>query len=142
MLARMISRFVGPRNPARSLLRRHFGDFKVDALITAGRTFPVTTRVDLQAALERQFSDRYPATPTGVHSDFVHETLSTTHLVSDGQFPVSIGPLRYDEIDVGEAMAARCLRCGLWLARSGSTLDEMLFAGGSLNLKLLGGAAE
>jgi hypothetical protein len=108
-----------PRHTARALLERHFASAAVDELVTAGRTFPVTTRVDLQLALERQFQDRYPATLRGVHAEYSQETLSVAHLVSNGHNPVLVGPLQHDEIDMGEAMAARCLKRGLWLARSG-----------------------
>ena len=116
------------RNPARALLERHFGAERVDRLIAAGRTFPLTTRVDLQLALERQLSGRYPAELVGIHSDFVQETLSIAHLVGDSPFPILVGPLQHDEIDVGEAMAARCLRSGLWLARSGHTPFAVLLS--------------
>jgi hypothetical protein len=173
-----------PRNSPRAMIERHFGAQRVDRLIAAGRTFPLTTRVDLQFALERQFSGRYPAELVGIHSDFVQDTLSIAHLVGGGQFqlPIIVGPLQHDEIDVGEA-ARRALRARvrvpdhvaqaivqktekaspafikelmrraaqyqleaggsdtLALPHVESALDEMLFAGGSLNVKLLGGAA-
>ena len=116
------------RNPVRSLLERHFGGVPAHTLITAGRTFPVTTRVDLQLALEQQFQERYPARPVGIHAEFSHETLSIAHLASNGHYPILIGPLQHDEIDIGEAAAARCLRRGLWLARSGETAFAVLLA--------------
>jgi AAA+ superfamily predicted ATPase len=118
--------FRRSENAVRDRLQRHFGSVPVETLITAGRTFPVTTRVDLQLAFDRQFRDRYPATPVGVHSEFGHETLTLAHLVGNGHFPISIGPLQYEEIDVGEAAAARCLQRGLWLARSGETAFAVL----------------
>ncbi len=124
----MALRLFRSRNPARALLQRHFGSVSVDSLIAAGRTFPVTTRVDLQLGLERQFTERYPATPVGVHSEFTHETLSIAHLVSSNHMPVLIGPLEHDEIDMGETMAARCLRRGLWLARSEGTAFAVLLS--------------
>jgi hypothetical protein len=112
----------------RALLQRHFGANPVERLMAAGRTFPLTTRVDLQAALERQFPGRYPAELVGIHSDFVQETLSIAHLVGDGPYPILVGPLQHEEIDVGEAVAARCLRRGLWLARSPATPFAVLLS--------------
>lgn len=109
-----------PRNTARALLEQHFGRVPVDHLIAAGRTFPVTAQVDLQLALEQTFRTRYPATPRGIHVEFSQETLGIVQLVGNGHNPVQIGPLQHDEIDMGEAMAARCLRRGLWLARDGA----------------------
>jgi hypothetical protein len=118
---RMSLRWFRRRNPTRDRLQSHFDGVSVDSLTTAGRTFPLTTRVDLQVALERQFKERYPALPLGVHSEFVHETLSIAHLVGSSHSPIFIGPLQHDEIDMGEAVTARCIRRGLWLARSGET---------------------
>jgi hypothetical protein len=122
----MVFGFFRQSNPARALLERHFGASVVDTLVVAGRTFPVTARVDLQLALDRQFAQRYPTTPLGVHSEFVQETLGITHLASNGHYPILVGPLQYDEVDVGEAMAARCLKRGLWLARAPETAFAVL----------------
>jgi hypothetical protein len=105
----------------RMMLERHFTPLPIEKLITAGRTFPVTTRVDLQIALESQFKERYPATPIGVHAEYSHGTLSIAQLVSHSHSPALVGPLQHDEIDMGEAMAARCISRGLWMARSGHT---------------------
>jgi ATPase family associated with various cellular activities (AAA) len=121
-------RFFRSRNTVRALLERHFAPIPLDTLITAGRTFPVAARVDLQWALQRQFEGSYPAAPIGVHSEFQQETLTIAHLVSNGFQPIHVGPLEHDEIDVGEVAAARCLRRGLWLARSGATPFAVLAA--------------
>lgn len=50
-------RFLRSKNLATYVLEQHFGPTKLDQLITARRTFPVTARVDLQRALEKLFSD-------------------------------------------------------------------------------------
>jgi ATPase family associated with various cellular activities (AAA) len=119
----MIRRFRSKTNTrtARALLEQHFEGVPVDRLVTAGRSFPVTTRVDLQLALEGVFRDRYPATPIGIHTEYSHETLSIAHLFGQPHNPVLVGPLQHDEVDVGEEIAARCIRRGLWLTREGST---------------------
>jgi hypothetical protein len=126
----MALRIFKPRNQARALLERHFGAASVGRLVAAGRTFPATTRVDLQRALDRQFAGRYTAELLGLHSDFVQEALGIAHLAGDTPFPILVGPLQYDEIDVGEPAAARCLRSGLWLARSGDTPFVVVLAPG------------
>src|SRR6266478_3283472 len=102
--------------PAWSALRSHFAKNSLDALITASRTFPTTSRVDLQLALERLFKENYSAKLVGVHSEYGHETLTIAHLIRQGDHPVIVGPLQHDEIDTGETMPARCLKCGLWLS--------------------------
>lgn len=114
-------RFLKSKNLASYLLRRHFSPLKLDQMITAGRTFPVTARVDLQRALEKLFAERYPARLVGIHTDFGHETLSFAHLSSDSNYAVFIGPLQHDELDVGETIPARCLRHGVWLSRLDGT---------------------
>ncbi len=126
----MVLRLFGPRseNPGRSLLQKHFADLPLDRLVTAGRTFPVTTRVDLQLALERQFREKYPAAPVGLHPEYLSETLSVAHIASNGHQRVSIGPLQHDEIDVGEAAPARCVNRALWLARSEQTAFALVVA--------------
>jgi len=100
------------------LLRKHFSPLKLEQIVTAGRTFPVTSRVDLQRALEKLFCDRFPARLLGVHTEFGHETLTFAHMSSNAHHTVAVGPLQHDEIDIGEALSARCLRHGLWLSQA------------------------
>ena len=114
----MAFRLFKAKNRVGSALSRHFGTVSVEKLIAASRTFPVTSRVDLQTALERLFSRCYQANLIGVHPEFSHETLSIAHLAGEGHYPILIGPLQHDEIDVGEALPSRCLKHGLWLANT------------------------
>jgi AAA+ superfamily predicted ATPase len=102
---------------AEQALRRHFGKTHLQDLITASRTFPIAARVDLQIALEKLFDNRPGAKLLGVHTQYHHETMTIAHLMGNVHYPVVIGPLQHIEVDVGEAMAARCLRHGLWLAK-------------------------
>ncbi len=114
----MALRLFKAKNRVGSALSRHFGAVSVEKLIAASRTFPVTSRVDLQTALEHLFSRCYQANLIGVHSEFSHETLSIAQLAGDGHYPILIGPLQHDEIDIGEALPSRCLKHGLWLANT------------------------
>jgi len=114
----MAFRLFKAKNRVGAALRRHFGAVPVEKLIAAGRTFPVTSRVDLQTALDHLFSECYRANLIGVHPEFGHETLSIAHLAGDGHYPILIGPLQHDEIDIGEALPSRCLKHGLWLANT------------------------
>ena len=118
--------FRRSKNLASQLLERHFAPTKLENLITARRTFPVTARVDLQRALEKLFSDRYPARLVGIHAEFGHETLSFAHMSASGNYTVFIGPLQHDEVDIGETLPARCLRHGLWLSRDGANAFAVL----------------
>ena len=104
-------------NLVTSLLTRHFGSQPVDRLVTASRTYPVTSRVDVQHAFDRQFSALSATTLVGVHSQFSHETLTVAHLLTDQPYAAIVGPLQHEEIDIGESLPARCIKRGLWLAR-------------------------
>jgi AAA+ superfamily predicted ATPase len=101
-----------------TLLGDHFSASSLTNLVTSSRTFPVTSRVDLQMALERIFEKRYKAKLVGFHAQYSHETVTTSHLTRDWDHAVVIAPLQYDEIDFGEVSPARCLKQGLWLAKA------------------------
>jgi hypothetical protein len=55
----------------------------------------------------------------GVHVQISHETITLAHLFTPGPFPVDLGPLQHDEVDVGDPEPVRCLKNALWLARKG-----------------------
>ena len=105
---------------AETAMKRHFGKLPLQDLVTASRTFPLTARVDVQLALDKMFSQQRSAKLLGVHSSFQHETMTIAHLLRNEHYPVVIGPLQSEEIDIGETLPARCLRQGLWLAREGT----------------------
>jgi hypothetical protein len=103
---------------ALDVLKKHFGSTKLASLVAANRTFPVTSRPDLQIALEKIFAETYRADLYGIHPQYSHEQLSTSHLATEGHYPPVIGPLQHDEIDIGGAAPARCIQHGLWLGIS------------------------
>jgi len=53
---------------AQAALKHHFGRQPLETLITASRTFPIMARVDIQAALEKIFMNRYRANAIGLHA--------------------------------------------------------------------------
>jgi hypothetical protein len=78
------------------------------------------------------FSEQRNAKLVGVHSHFGHQMpLTIAHLLGSQHFPVVVGPLQHDEIDIGETLPARCLRQGLWLARQGTVPFALLLAHGT-----------
>jgi hypothetical protein len=99
---------------AEQSLRRHFGKVALENLVTASRTFPLAARVDVQLSLEKLFSERQHRL-LGAHTQYHHETMTIAHLMGNQHYPVVIGPLQHEEIDIGETMPARVLRHGLWL---------------------------
>ena len=114
-----ISFSVGGRGPAESQLRKtlleHFG-VTAGEIATAGRQFPITSRVDIQNALEELLQSRPETKLFGVLSPNHHEPPSFAQTLA-GHFPVDVGPLQYDEMDIGEAVPVRCLKNGLWISR-------------------------
>jgi ATPase family associated with various cellular activities (AAA) len=52
------------------------------------------------------------------------QALGIAQLLQHTPFPVDLGPLQYDEIDVGEVLPTRCVRQALWL----SNVDRLPFA--------------
>ncbi|HEX6806139.1 MAG TPA: ATP-binding protein [Terriglobales bacterium] len=109
---------------AEAALQSHFRK-PLHELVTASRTFPLSARVDVQIALEK-LVDRREAKILGIHAQYVHETLTIAHLFGAQHYPVVIGPLQYEEIDIGETLPARCLRRGLWLAEDTGTPYALL----------------
>lgn len=103
-------------------LQAHFGKVSIQELVTSSRTFPITSRVDLQATLEQFLTKQFKADLIGFHSQYGgHETITVAHLVRAGDYPVVVSPLQYEEVDVGEVAPARCLKNGVWLSSEKET---------------------
>ena len=115
-------------NLAHARLTSHFGKQSLDSLVTASRTFPIAARVDVQSALDALFSGHLSADLVGIHSQFMHETVTIGHLLHNVHSPIVLGPLQHDEIDVGESMPSRCLRQGVWLGESKATKFALLLS--------------
>jgi hypothetical protein len=114
------------RNPlVSSALKEHFGNSALHELVTATRDFPATARLDLQAAILDVLSGSLqPERFLGTHVAQAFDTTTFSHLLVENDHAVMVAPLQYDEIDVGEALPARCLKNALWLC----TEDKLPFA--------------
>jgi hypothetical protein len=102
-----------------SVIKRHFAGIQVASLVTASREYPVPARVDLQRAIDELLPEFSGATQSGIHAEFAHETLTLGHFLANGHTKVVVGPLQYEEIDIGEELPMRCVRRALWLAKDG-----------------------
>lgn len=93
--------------------------FRVSArdIATAGRQFPITARIDIQSGVERILKTTPGTELVGLISPNSHEALTFAQILGGPHFYVDIGPLQYDEIDIGEAVPTRCLKNGLWIGR-------------------------
>lgn len=134
--------FVGEllfgRSALRRALRKHFGSASVGDIATAAREFPITSRVDVQVALEQVFAQQANARLLGVHSQMGHETPTLAQLFTPGPFQMDVGPLQHDEVDVGDELPVRCLKNGLWLSRQGE-LPAAVLLGPSMQHGAIGG---
>ena len=99
----------------RKTLLKHFG-VPAAEVATAGRQFPITARADIQSALEDLLRSRPGTTLLGILSPNPHEPPTLAQTLGGGHFPIDVGPLQHDEIDVGDAVPVRCLKNGLWMS--------------------------
>lgn len=123
-----VFRAITGTSPLQKALRRHFGRTPFGQIATAAREFPVTSRVDLQAALEDMFRGCVDAKLLGIFSPNFHESQTLAQVFAGGPFGMNIGPLQHDEIDIGEQLPVRCLKNGLWLARNDRAPFAVLLA--------------
>jgi hypothetical protein len=111
-------------------LLKHFSLSARD-IATAGRQFPIAARIDIQAGLESLLKGNAETELVGLFSPNSHEALTFAQILSSPHFTVEVGPLQYDDIDIGEAVPARCLKNGLWIGqRDGLPFVIMLAPGG------------
>lgn len=106
-------------SPAASSLKRHFLGVDVAKLTTASREYPIPARVDLQRAIDELLPRFSAPKQFGLHVEHAHETLTLGHLLGNHHSRVVIGPLQYEEVDIGEVLPVRCVGRALWLARDG-----------------------
>ena len=98
------------------ILRKHFDRYPPGALVTMCRTFPPASRVDLHLALDEFFARNHGSRRLGLNlPDHPGMEIGIAQLL-DASVNLDIAPLQYDDVDVGEALPARCLRRALWLS--------------------------
>lgn len=119
-------RTLAGQSTVSKLLRSHFHGHLPHTLVTTGRTFPIASQVDVQVALDEFFARSASAHRFGLHSPHHGgmQALGIAQLLQRTPFPVDLGPLQYDDVDIGEVMPARCVRQALWL----SSVDGLPFA--------------
>ena len=105
------------RSPMQRTLQQHFTGLDPTRIVTAAREFAITSRVDVDRALKGMALPE--ARVIGVHSPMSHETPTLGQLFTAGPFPMMVGPLQHDEVDIGDVEPVRCVKTALWLARTG-----------------------
>lgn len=116
-------------------LLKHLGASARD-VATAGRQFPITARIDIQTGLESLLKREPETKLVGLVSPNSHEALTFAQMLGGPHFHVDVGPLQYDEIDIGDPMPMRCLKNGLWMGRNdGLAFAIMLAPGGRFGIQ-------
>jgi hypothetical protein len=101
------------------LLAWHFGTQQNEEIVTSCRLFPERVRADLQYALNEIFETVVaPIRFVGVHGGSQHESIKIPVLLEKGRYPKLVGPLQYEDVDIGESEPVKCLQNGLWLCES------------------------
>jgi hypothetical protein len=120
--------FSGPK--LQKKLLKHFAVSARD-IATAGRQFPITARIDVQSGLESLLKQDPQTELVGLVSMNSHESVTFAQMLGGPHFQVDVGPLQYDEIDIGDPVPMRCLKNGLWMGREhGLPFAIMLAPGG------------
>ena len=113
----------------RPLLESHFHPATQKDLTVSERRFPFRVRADLQRAIDCLFVAGTTISHfCGVEKEYSHEGLSFSSLLVDGHSPAVAVPPQYEEVDIGEEQAVRCLKNGLWLLKQGATKYAVLLA--------------
>jgi ATP-dependent Clp protease adapter protein ClpS len=97
----------------------HFAGIATDELAATSRQFPGHMRADVQAAIDRLFSES--ATRFfGIHEGRRYETLTISALTRYADdYAYAIAPAQYHDVDIGEIEPVKCLNNGLWLCVAG-----------------------
>lgn len=104
-----------------SQLRKHFRVAELHRLVTASRTFPVTARIDLQAALLSIIQTRCRVVlQTGVQAGYAFQTFTFSMMSVERDHAPVIAPLEHEDVDAGESCPVRCLKSTLWLCMADS----------------------
>lgn len=96
------------------LLDWHFPECRPEDLVTTKREFPERMRPDLQKTVEEIFSKAVKV--VGIHGGGGYEQMTMTALMERERSNTKmLGPLQYQEVDIGEDRPVRCLKNALWL---------------------------
>jgi hypothetical protein len=110
-------------------LLKHF-NLPARDVVTAGRQFPISSRIDLQSGLENLLNVDAATTLLGLVSPNSHESLTFAQMLGGPHAHVNVGPLQYDDVDIGDSVPTRALKNGLWMGRHNGQPFAILLAPG------------
>lgn len=99
----------------------HFAGIPQNALVSRERQFPLHMAADIQAGMDRLFSE--PIRFFGVHDEY-RDGLEFARLLQDSRLAQALAPPKYFDVDVGDVTPVKCLSNGLWLCRK----DDLRYA--------------
>jgi ATP-dependent Clp protease adapter protein ClpS len=100
------------------LLEWHFAGCPKEQIASTSRSFPERVRADLQKAADEIFAARATKV-VAMHGGYDYEQVTVTTLLQRDRNAKTIGPLRYQDVDIGEDQPVPCLENALWLRREG-----------------------
>ena len=112
-------------NHVYELLEWHFAGCPRENIVSSTRSFPARVRADLQLAAEKLFSKDAIKT-VAIHGGYEYEQTTISSLMQRDRNPKTIGPLRYQDVDVGDDEPVKCLETGLWLLKAGGVSYAVL----------------
>lgn len=98
------------------LLEWHFAGVPKEGITSANRSFPERVRADLQGAAEAIFATGAVKT-VALHGGYEYDQVTITTLLQRDRNARTIGPLRYQDVDIGQDDPVPCLENALWLRR-------------------------
>ncbi len=96
----------------------HFAGLSQEELVTTSRQFPGHMRADLQIAIDGLFS-KSPIRFFGIYEQHRYETLTFAAITKTGQNAATISAAQFQEVEIGDGQAVKCLNNGLWLCAEG-----------------------
>lgn len=101
------------------LLSWHFHNISDDQIVTSERTFPKRMQADLQRAVNELLNPG-AVKFVGIHSGNQYDKLTMSSLFERHEYhSKKVGPLQYEDVDIGEDTPIPCVKNGLWLKKEG-----------------------
>jgi hypothetical protein len=111
-------------------LREHLGGDPKE-LPTTGAEFPITEHANLQLAIDAVLGDAEIVGFTTRHMGFGSVGLAELIAGQGMTGPISLGPVQYTDVEVGDGRVIQCIASALFLAtRQGSAIALVLSRGG------------
>src|SRR5262245_66297123 len=124
-------RVLAGKSTISKMLQKHFHGHAPHTLVTTGRSFPLASRVDVQLALDDFFSNDPNRQRLGLHSPHQGmQAIGISQLLQRTPFPIDVGPLQYDDVDIGEPWPPGAVREGWLLSKAGGLPFAVLIGRG------------